>query len=216
MGLLVLANYKPTDSLPDPVLPQLADANMAMVVAKDLPEQWWQRAGFALDAAYNLEQQYKIDPRRVYIFGGFEWQVGAGAPPILSERLGLNYPEVFTGIFTEGGIYAYMRVQGSNGGYWNADPEMPQPSDRFLSEAKMHPWVMAFPDTSDERVSTAKAFEEAGFAHVKLMTISVDQYHYPNYTTDWLPDVLKFLDDATADLSPSGSEDDMGSPQAEP
>jgi hypothetical protein len=216
VGLLVLANYKPTDSLPDPVLPQLADANMAMVVAKDMPDQWWQRAGFALDAVYNLEQQYKIDPRRVYIFGSFEWPVGSEKQPILSERLGLNYPEVFTGIFTDGGVYAYMRVQGSNGGFWDADPEMPEPNSRFLSAAKKHPWVMSFLTASDEEESTAKAFQEEGFTHVKYATITADQFHYPNYTTDWLPDVLKFMDAATADLDLSPGGDDLSSTEAEP
>jgi len=199
MGLLVLANYKPTDSLPDPVLPQLADANMAMIVAKDLPEQWWQRAGFALDAVYNMEQQYKIDPRRVYIFGSNEWQVGPGPVPHLSERLGLNYPEVFTGTLALGAT-TYMRVRGSNGLYWDPDPNMPEPNSRAIGLAKKRPLVVAAMEQGDEWVSQANAFKEDGFAHVEFIILTVDQFHYPNYTTDWLPDVLKFMDAATADL----------------
>ncbi len=51
MGLIVLVNYKHSDTLPEGVLPQLAEANVGLVVAKGFPAAWWQRAGMAPDAA---------------------------------------------------------------------------------------------------------------------------------------------------------------------
>ena len=202
MGLLVLANYKPTESLPAPVLPQLAEANMAMIVAKDYPQdQWWQRAGMALDAAYNMQQQYKIDPRRVYIFGGGDWHADGQIQPLVSEKLGLNYPEVFSGTFTVG-LYGYEKVEDGNGGYWL--PEMPRPSARSLALAKRRPLVVGENDTaSDVDARFAAALKQDGFGHLKMIPLTTDQFHYPNYTTDWLPDVLKFMDAATADLDVS-------------
>jgi hypothetical protein len=214
MGLLVLANYKPTDSLPDPVLPQLADANMAMIVAKDYPQdQWWQRAGFALDAAYNMEQQYKIDPRRVYVFGGGDWHPDGQIQPLVSERVGLNYPEVFSGTFTVG-LYGYDKVEDGRGGFWL--PEMPRPMSRSLALAKQRPLVAGENQPSDVDARFAAAMTEDGFRHLKMITVTTDQFHYPNYTTDWLPDVLKFMDATTADLDLSQAGDDAASTGAEP
>ena len=35
-----------------------------------------------------------------------------------------------------------------------------------------------------------------------------DRFHYPNYTTDWLPDVLKYMDATTANLDLSQMDED--------
>jgi hypothetical protein len=199
MGLLVLSNYKPTEGLPEPVLPQLAEANMALIVAKDLPEQWWQRAGWLLDAVYNMQQQYKIDPRRIYIFGGHEWQVGAGESPNVAERLGLNYPEVFSGTFSWG-VYAFMPVPASNGNIWDAKSDIPPPGAKSLSAAKKRPLILSDGRAGEFVEDAAKAFRGAGFAHAKFVMVTTDQMHYPNYTTDWLPGVLQYMDAVTANL----------------
>jgi hypothetical protein len=214
MGLLVLANYKPTDSLPDAVLPQLADANMAMIVAKDYPQdQWWQRAGFALDAAYNMEQQYKIDPRRVYIFGGGDWHPDGQNSPMVGERVGLNFPEVFSGTFTCG-LYGYDKAPDGRGGEWL--PMMPKPEPRALSLAKARPLVVSDADADESDAAFIAALKQDGFSHIKMVTLTADQFHYPNYTTDWLPDVLKFMDAATAGLDLSGGGEEESNDGAEP
>jgi hypothetical protein len=214
MGLLVLANYKQTDSLPDPVLPQLADANMALVVAKDYPQdQWWQRAGMALDAAYNMQQLYKIDPRRVYIFGGGDWHPDGQNSPMVGERVGLNFPEVFAGTFTQG-LYGYTNAPDGRGGEWVA--LMPKPGPRALSMAKARPLVVGDDGVEGSDTAFAAAMTQDGFGHLKRVIVTTDQFHYPNYTTDWLPGVLKYMDDTTTDLSISGSDDDLASPETGP
>ena len=206
MGLLVLANYKPTDSLPEPVLPQLADANMAMIVAKDFPQDaWWQRAGFALDAAYNMQQLYKIDPRRIYIFGGGDWPSDGKYSAMVSERLGLNFPEVFTGTFTSN-LYGYDQVPDGRGGLWM--PLISKPGPRALSLAKGRPLVVGDEGADNSNASFAAAMTQEGFKYLKLVTITKDQFHYPNYTTDWLPDVLKYMDATTANLDLSQMDED--------
>jgi predicted esterase len=53
----------------------------------------WCRIGLAIDAAYNLQQHYKIDPTRIYVSG-----MSGGSK--IASLLGLAYPDVFAG-----GIY---------------------------------------------------------------------------------------------------------------
>src|SRR5947209_2301435 len=100
MGLIVLANYKHSDTLPEAVLPQLAEANVALVTPNEFIPVWWQRAGLDLDAAYNMQKMYAIDRHRVYVFGGGDWPDAADnqTHPV-GERLAMFYPEVFTGAF---------------------------------------------------------------------------------------------------------------------
>src|SRR5581483_8134450 len=190
IGLIVLANYKKTDALPaKPILEQLADANTALIVAKDFPA-WWERAGLALDAAHNMQQRYNIDRRRLYVFGGAEQD-------FVAQRVGLNFPDVFAGTFTEQ-FLNFHAVQLSNGAYVPA--QMPRPETRILTMDKLRPLVLAANQRSDQWDRFARAYGQDGFLHVKYMTVTLNQFHYPNYTTDWLPEVLKFMDAATANL----------------
>ena len=53
----------------------------------------WCRIGLAIDAAYNLQQRYRIDPTRIYVAG-----MSGGSK--IAGLLGLAYPDVFAG-----GIY---------------------------------------------------------------------------------------------------------------
>jgi hypothetical protein len=131
MGLFVLLNYKASGELPTPVLPQVAEANCALVVPKNFGQPVWARVGIALDVAHNMAMQYKIDPRRVYVFSG---ELGCPA-----QRASLNYSEVFTG-----GVWAnyeiYRAVKTANGAFWNA--KLPRPDPKAMAVAKTHPMVL--------------------------------------------------------------------------
>lgn len=190
MGLIVLANYKHSDTLPrKEVLAQLADANMGFIVLKGFPEAWWERAGLALDAAYNMQKQYNIDRKRLYVFGGAE-------PAFVAQRLGMNFPEVFSGTFTQQ-FLNFHAVRLSNGAYVPA--QMARPDTTILAMDRLRPLVLAATQHSDQWDHMAKAYSQDGF-RVKYIIVTLDQFHYPNYTTDWLPDVLKFMDACTANL----------------
>src|SRR5450432_2320939 len=67
-GLLVLINYKETHGPPTPVLPLLDEKNLIFIAEQTSQEAWWIRCGKALDAVYNMQQLYKVDPQRTYIF----------------------------------------------------------------------------------------------------------------------------------------------------
>jgi hypothetical protein len=198
MGLIVLALYKHADSLPPAILPQLADANVALVVPKEYLDAWWKRAGLMLDAAYNMEKQYKIDPKRVYIFGSQDWADADGKMYAVGNTVGLFYPEVFTGTFTASHplLYRPMRTAGN----MIYPQELPRLEMAQGLLARTHPFVVGLPVDSDATKADMAEYKADGFKYLKSIPVSTEQYHYPNFTTDWLPDVLKYMDAATADL----------------
>ena len=75
-----------------------------------------------------------------------------------------------------------------------------RPDPKAFGVAKTHPFVIGMFDRSDQWDRWSKSFTADGFKLIKTMVISKEQIHYPNYTTDWLPDVLKYLDDGTSKL----------------
>ncbi|HZZ28981.1 MAG TPA: hypothetical protein VFE46_13350, partial [Pirellulales bacterium] len=184
MGLLVLALYKHADSLPPAVLPQLADANMALIVPKEYLDAWWKRAGLMLDAAYNMPKLYKIDPKRVYIFGSNDWADADGKMYCVGLRTGLFYPEVFTGIFLSNGLQSYRQVKATGNSFYQA--QIPKPDGAQLQLARNHPFVVGRFDNPED-TATAAAYKADGFKYGKVIPVTTEQYHYPNFTTDWLP-----------------------------
>jgi hypothetical protein len=195
MGLIVLLNYKASDQLPGPVLPQLEEAYCAMVVPKRNAQPVWAKAGIALDAAHNMALRYKIDWRRVYAFG-------ADAEDA-AQRVSLNYPEVFTGGFwMQFDLYRPVKSQGN--AFWN--PKLPKPDPKALAVAKTHPFVLASHHATEQWTAWANAFKADGFKFINYVTLTQEQFHYPNYSTDWLPGVIQYLDAATAKLKPPATK----------
>jgi hypothetical protein len=197
MGLIVLALYKPAEMLPAPVLPQLADANVALAVPKDFLDAWWKRGGIMLDAAYNMQKQYKIDPKRVYIFGGFDRPDADGKSYHLGLQMGLFYPDVFTGTFTHAGLQLY---RPGRMGTMTMQQKIPRMEPAQGNLARTHPLVAGNYDDSDADKLIVAAYKADGFKAMKYIPVSTEQYHFPFFTTDWLPDVLKYMDSVTADL----------------
>jgi hypothetical protein len=200
LGLIVLANYKHSGTLPDAVLPQLADANVALIVPNEYVTTWWHRAGLDLDAAFNMQKRYAIDPHRVYVFGGGDWPDDDGKSHFVAERLGLFYPEVFTGTFTVNpGLYRpYQEPMPQGIRTWQ--PSLPHPDPPQIALAKTHPFVGGLEGENESTSIILKAYKADGFTHFKFIPFTGNQYHYPNYTTDWIPDVLAFMDPITAKL----------------
>jgi len=136
-----------------------------------------------------MAQRYAIDPRRVYVFGS-DLEFAA-------QRASLNYAEVFSGGFWLG-YHIYRPVKTGQGTMWS--PKLPKPDPKSLALAKTHPFVLASLQESEQWVRWPTAFKGDGFKFIKTMTITTKQYHYPDFATDWLPDVLKHLDETTAKL----------------
>jgi hypothetical protein len=205
MGLLVLALYKSGDPLPEPVFSQLTDANIALVVLKTYVSPWWHRAGLNLDAAHNMRQLYQINPRRVYVFGGGDWQDQDGTRTEVAPQLGFAYSDVFTGMFSSNHLSNYRPILAANGGKY--PPQIRRPLLREFNLAKAHPIVISIEDKNAEfPMRSTESYKQDGFRHLKIVTVTSHQYHYPNFTTDWLPDILAYMDEVTAKLKLPGEK----------
>jgi hypothetical protein len=196
MGLIVLALYKGADVLPEAVLPQLAEANFALIVPKQYLDTWWKRAGLTLDAAYNMQKLYKIDPKRVYIFGGGDWADADGKQTEVAPRAAVFYPDVFKGTFLAHGVQTYRLVKGAGNSIYRQ--QIPKPEAAQLKLAQTHPFAVGLIEGEGGKAAAA-SYQADGFKYGKVIPVSTEQFHYPNLTTDWLPDVLKYLDGVTAE-----------------
>ncbi len=197
LGLIVLGIYKHAEQLPAAILPELDAVNVALIVPQEYQDFWWQRAGVDLDAAYNMEQLYSIDPKQVYIFGGGDDLDKDGKEVTAASRVGLNFPEVFTGTFSTT-IYSYRPVSaGRNSVY---PPEIPHPEAAQFTMAKMRPIVYGVEREDAGRKLFFASYKADGFKYMLSIPVTQEQFHYPMFQTGWIPDVLKFMDASTANL----------------
>jgi hypothetical protein len=191
MGLIVLINYKSTPLLPRPVLPIFDERNLAFISESDVSPEWWVKCGQAIDAAYNMQQLYKIDPTRIYIFS-FTNQQDCGV------RLATCYPDVFSGTFLSQEDDIWKPVPAGNGKFYT--PTIPHPPAKQLAVARRHPMVLAtlddknYPELAQGGRQVEKVLKGDGFRYFKLIQYTIADFHYPNYTTPWLIDTLTFLD----------------------
>jgi hypothetical protein len=198
LGLIVLANYKHSDEFPKAIVPELDAANVAMIIPKEYLDCWYQRAGVDLDAAFNMQKLYTIDPKRVYVFGGGDWPDKDGTETMVANRLGLTFPDVFTGTFSVG-VYSYRKVPDGPTREYAA--EMPHPVSPYFTMDKARPFAWGVEeDAPPEQKLFLQSYKTDGFQYVRSFTVTKEQFHYPNLQAGWLPGVLKFMDDATATL----------------
>ena len=184
MGLVVLLNYKGSNDPPTPALPVFADHNLALVIPKDDGQPWWAKCALAVDIVHNMQQLYKIDPQRIYLFAfDLEW---AGL------RAAIAWSDVFTGEFVQGLMAYWKPLRSKNGGRYNG--ELPPPPARQLGLAKAHPLVLCWTNEGEYQSLLMKAFPADGFKSVKTLHVTVEDIHYPNYTSGWVEETLKFLD----------------------
>jgi hypothetical protein len=190
MGLIVLINYKDTGVLPTPVLPLMDERNIAFISEKTSHEPWWIRCGKALDEVYNMQQLYKIDPTRTYIFS-FTNNDDCGL------RLITSYSDVFGGALLCQEEDIWVPLRAANGGTYSGN--IPHPPNKYLAAAKNLPIELVSQTPDHEHFQLAgKAFKAEGFRKFKPAAINVEDYHYPNYKVPWLTEVLTFLDDNAA------------------
>lgn len=108
----------------------------------------FRRVPLALDAAYNAEKQYKIDPDKVFV-GGFS----GGSRVAL--RLNLAYPDVFRGAFLDAGSDPI----GTEGA--------PLPPRDFFLRARSNRFVYV----AGENDTTARSLEAASRSSLKAWCI---------------------------------------------
>ncbi len=137
----------------------------------------WIRFGLALDAAYNVAKQYKIDSRRVYVSGGS----GGGR---CSSMLGVAYPDVFQGGFYMIGCNYFrgMIPPGHPNERWG--PDYFKPGSKLLALAtKRSRHVLLTGDGDMNREQTKLYYGgmlEDGFKHVTYIEIPGFGHQMPN------------------------------------
>jgi hypothetical protein len=191
MGLIVLINYKSSQQFPQTAIPIFDEKNLAFISESDIGHDWWIKCGQAIDAAYNMQQLYKIDPTRIYIFS-FTNEQGCGL------RLATCFADVFSGAFLSQENQIWKPIPAANGAFY--PPSIPHPPAKQLAIARKHPMVLAsltdkdFPQLADQGRRVEKALKADGFRSFKLVQYTIADFHYPNYTTPWLIDALTYLD----------------------
>jgi hypothetical protein len=184
MGLVYLFNFKDTEGLPEQCYPVFDEAHAIFVTTKEVSQPIWVRCGMALDLVHNLKKRLKVDEKRVYAIDG-----ALNTSP--GERCELGYPEVFTGALWV--YYRPYRQVGTKGRTYR--DFIPKPPAQQLEMAKQRPTALAVMTERDEYRDLAyNTFQQDGFKRLKRMTITGEQFHYPEYTTDWLKEVITFWD----------------------
>lgn len=197
-GLIVLLNYKDSDQVP-PLWPAvLAKHHLiyAMDTHHDHPEP--AIAAISADAVYNLSKTYNIDPARIYVIG----VNGAACTAI-------TYSDVFTGGLFWGHLAYYrpLTVPKVKATY---PAKMPRPQGASLARAKTRPYILGTRPDLDPTTATyqdliLKAFRQDGFRNIRTMTMTIDDFHYPGLTTEWLEETLAFFEPAAPSTQPAVS-----------
>ena len=120
-------------------------------------DPYTRRIPLALDAAYNMQRLYTIDPTRVYIAG----LSGGGR---ISSIASMHYSDVFDGgIFIIGANYwEMMRVPGK-GTTWQANMTVPRPKCLWQARESGR-YVLLTGDNDDNRLQM-HTYYERGFKH---------------------------------------------------
>lgn len=87
------------------------------------------RIGFALDAVHNLARLYSIDKKRIYV-SGFS---GGGRT---ASRVGLTFPDIFTGGIYQGGMDFYKAVADPADAKKEFRPMFVKPEGDLLKKVK--------------------------------------------------------------------------------
>jgi predicted esterase len=114
------------------------------------------RIPLALDAAYNMQKLYNIDPNRVYVAG-----ISGGGR--VASVTAIHHSDVYNGgIFVIGANYwENMRVPDQNG-IWRACAPRPRPGN-LLRAKKFGRYVLLTGDTDDNRLEMHTYYEQ-GFS----------------------------------------------------
>jgi hypothetical protein len=147
----------------------------------------WQTTGLALDAVYNLKQQYAINDRRLYLMSFTD---GAMQVPLATA-------DTFTGFIVCLQASFYRRIVLPDRSYVEAT--FPSAPAALMSQAHKRAFILA-DDGSEELGSEMKrevsAMKQDGFDRVTQISLSLtDDLHYPMFKTQWFEQkAIPFLD----------------------
>jgi tetratricopeptide (TPR) repeat protein len=148
------------------------------------------RWGLAVDAAYQIERLYRIDPARVYVAG----HSGGGRA---ASALALLYPDVFRGALMMMGVdwYRDLPVTDKPGASWLAPFHKP-PSDLLRLARERSRLVLLTGERDFNRASTRAVeaeYRRDGFGKITYLEVP-GMTHWGPVTEDWLAKAFEALD----------------------
>ncbi len=160
---------------------------------------FWHRAGLALDGMYNIKQQYRIDPMRMYISG-----ISGGGRS--ASRVGLIYADEFAGMFAIIGVDFFTRLPHEDSTatrlvFWA--PAFMPPSPHILRRAKRDGrYVLLTGETDGNRIQTLTTYQygyqRAKFEHVTYLEVPGMGHALP--PNDWFAKGIGALDKPLAEI----------------
>ncbi len=133
------------------------------------PREIWHRSGLALDAVHNIEKQYNIDSKRVYVAG---FSKGGR----MASRLGIVYADVFKGAMPIDGTdwWQHVRVEGEKSLYYRG--RFRRPAGRLVAMARReNRYVLVTGEHDPNRDETwafyERGYKRAGFRYVTYMEV---------------------------------------------
>jgi hypothetical protein len=179
-GLLVQNFQDGSNGIAEPTFP-LLDAHHLIAIATErdhLPLAT--NLGLCLDAVYNMQQRYHIDPSRIYLMGL--------SKPIMP--IGMCSGDIFTG-----DVYIWwFDFYGTIPGMIMPDPTKYKPTARSVMLAKTHMQVLEFNPDQKVEARIPGALRQDGFDHVFGATMDKKDFLDP----PWFAQVLEKLDSVHA------------------
>lgn len=168
----------------------------------------FRRIPMALDAVYNLAQQYVIDPRRVYIAGNL-----GGAR--VASLTAMAFPDVFAGGQFHDGAYHYRPLALSDGRTLPA--VIPIVSQRLFRQAQMAGrYVFIAGEKDDNRAQVEEVSLDLvrdGFRHVWYLEIPGVGHADPS--AEWFEKGLRALDSSMGDFAGVNSPQSCAFPSSD-
>ena len=126
----------------------------------------YDRFRLAIDAAFNMQRRYKIDPERVYV-SGFS---GGGR---IASMLAVAYADLFAGAVPLCGANFYLDIPSTPGKSW---PRNYIPVDEALKIAKTTSRFVLMTGEKDSNLANTRAvyehgFQKEGFKKVRLVEV---------------------------------------------
>lgn len=162
----------------------------------------WYRFGLALDAAFNMKQQYHIDPDRVYISG----MSGGGR---ISSRMGVAYADEFSGAFPIVGCDFYRRIPvPDQPGKVYLERYQPPAGNIFQKALKHNRYVLLTGSEDFNRTETQTIYEK-GFVkeHFSFVTyLEVPGMAHALPPADWFEKGIDALDAPLAEIRAAAAQ----------
>jgi len=189
-GLFVWVSPGDSPSIPADWKPVLAKRRLLSIGAYNSgnSRNTADRIRLALDAAYNVQQRFHIDPRRVYV-SGFS---GGGR---IASILGVAYADVFSGAIPVCGVDFFASVPAGDGKYFPASYSSPE--SKILTVARKNSRFVLITGENDMNRTNTRAIHEYGFKRYGLSRVhylEVPQMGHAVPSATALETAIDFLD----------------------